>query len=59
MALAVIWANRLIANDKLWIDVPPIRREAVKKELRSRVNTAEITPERYEEITGDVFAKQH
>jgi hypothetical protein len=53
MAIASIWANRLIAGTKTWADVPPVRREPVKEELRRRVEAGEITAERYEEITGE------
>ena len=55
MAIAGIWANRLIAGDKAWADVPSVRRDAVKEELRRRVEAGEITAERFEEITGEPY----
>lgn len=55
MAIAGIWANRLIAGDKTWADVPAVRQDAVKEELRRRVEAGEITGDRYEEITGEPF----
>ena len=55
MAIAGIWANRLIAGDKTWTDVPAIRQDAVKEELRRRVEAGELSADRYEEITGEPF----
>jgi len=50
-----IWANRLIAGDKTWDEVPESRKNGVKAELKSRVASGEITAERYEEITGEPY----
>lgn len=50
-----IWANRLIAGDKTWNDVPASRKSAVDAELRYRVEIGEITATRYAEITGEPF----
>lgn len=49
-----IWANRLIAGDKTWANVPNSRKAGVKKALQGRVAAGEITEERYKEITGEV-----
>lgn len=51
-----IWANRLIAGTKTWVDVPASRKDAVLDELRNRVESGEITVERFEEITGETYA---
>lgn len=51
-----IWANRLVAGTKTWEDVPSARKEAVLAELKGRVVIGEITAERFEEITGEVYA---
>lgn len=51
-----IWANRLIAGTKTWDQVPASRRDGVMEELKSRVEDGEITAEKYEEITGEVYA---
>lgn len=54
--MAKIWANRLIDGDRwTWYDVPVSRKNAVKVELRSRVEDGEITAERYAEITGEPY----
>lgn len=45
-----IWANRLIAGDKAWSDVPEKRRDAVKQELSARVADGIINEERMSEI---------
>ena len=50
-----IWANRLIAGTKTWDEVPASRKNAVKNVLRGRVESGEITPEQFEEITGDKY----
>lgn len=50
--MAKIWANRLIAGDKTWDQVPEERKEAVKLELEKRVRTGKISRERMEEILG-------
>jgi hypothetical protein len=51
-----IWANRLSAGTKTWDEVPSKRKTAVLAELKRRVIIGEITAERYEEITGEVYA---
>lgn len=48
-----IWANRLIAGDKTWNQVPETRKEAVRAELEKRFNAGEISREKLEEILGD------
>lgn len=48
-----IWANRLIAGDKTWAEVPESRKAAVKAELRNRVLSGEISEARYHEIVGE------
>ena len=53
--MAKIWANRLIAGTKVWEQVPASRKESVLAELRNRVENGEITDERFEEITGEVY----
>ena len=49
-----IWANRLIAGDKTWANVPASRKAGVKNALLARVESGEITEEQYKEITGEV-----
>lgn len=53
--MAKIWANRLIAGDKTWDEVPPERVDAVSAELQKRVQAGKITAEKYEEITGEAY----
>ena len=48
--MAKIWANRLIAGDKTWADVPANRKASVKAELSRRVAAGEITREQLEGI---------
>ena len=48
-----IWANRLIAGDKKWVNVPASRKSGVKAVLKSRVESGEITAEQYKAITGE------
>jgi len=55
--MAKIWANRLIAGDKTWAEVPDTGKAAVKAELRNRVAAGEISAERYEEITGETYER--
>lgn len=50
-----IWANRLIAGDKTWDELPASRRNAVKAVLASRVEDNIITAEQYQEIVGEVY----
>ena len=52
-----IWANRLIAGDKTWAEMPASRRSGVKAELAERVKANLITAEKYEEITGEVYSE--
>lgn len=47
-----IWANRLIAGDKTWDEVPEGAKQGVTEELQGRVNSCEITQERMNEIIG-------
>ena len=51
-----IWANRLVAGTKTWDQVPASRKNSVLAELRSRVADGEITAEKFEAITGEVWA---
>ena len=51
-----IWANRLVAGTKTWDQVPASRKDAVLAELRDRVESVEITAEKYQEITGEAYA---
>ncbi len=46
-----IWANRLIAGTKTWDQVPMNRRDGVTNVLIDRVESGEITQERFDEIT--------
>lgn len=50
--MAKIWANRLIAGDKAWDQVPEERKETVKAELEKRVRTGKISREKMKEILG-------
>ena len=55
MTIYEIWANRLIAGTKAWIQVPAPRKNGVKNELKNRVASGEISPEQYEEITAEQY----
>lgn len=55
--MSEIWANRLIAGTKTWGQVPASRKSGVKAVLKSRVEDGEITPEQYEEITGEQYGE--
>lgn len=48
-----IWANRLIAGDKTWEDVPERRIKGVTEELAARVVTGEISEETMNKILGE------
>ena len=52
-----IWADRLIAGTKTWEEMPDARRGAVKTILLERIKAGELSPERYEEIVGENYAK--
>lgn len=49
-----IWANRLIAGDKTWANVPNSRKNGVKKALMGRVENGEITEEDYKKIVEEI-----
>lgn len=49
-----IWANRLIAGDKTWANVPTSRKAGVKKVLQERVESGEITEEQYKAIVEEI-----
>ena len=49
-----IWANRLIAGDKTWANVPNSRKAGVKKALMGRVESGEITEEQYKSIVEEI-----
>lgn len=53
-----IWANRLIAEDKSWSDVPVNRKNAVKEILIQRVADGIISNETYESIIGEKIAEE-
>ena len=48
-----IWANRLIAGDKVWDNVPVSRRNAVKAVLKNRVEDNIIDMDLYGKITKE------
>lgn len=50
-----IWANRLIGGTKTWAEVPDSRRGSVLVELAARVESGTVSPERFEEITGEAY----
>ena len=50
-----IWANRLIAGTKTWEQVPASRKVGVMAELKNRAADGEITAEKFEAITGEVW----
>ena len=52
-----IWANRLIAGDKTWAEMPASRRDGVLVELAYSVKAGIITAEKYAEITGEDYAE--
>lgn len=56
--MAKIWANRLIAGDKTWDQVPAERKEAVRAELEKRVRSGKIRREKLEEILGGKATEQ-
>ena len=47
------WANRLIAGNKTWANVPASRKSGVKAALKARVESSKITAEQYKAITGE------
>ena len=51
-----IWANRLEAGTQQWAYVPASRKNAVRELLRGDVERGVITPEVYQEITGEEYA---
>lgn len=51
--MARIWANRLIAGDKTWDEVPESRKAAVKKVLQEDVANGKITQEEYDSIVTE------
>ena len=53
--MARIWANRLEAGTKTWDEVPQSRKASVKAVLREDVEADKLTPEQYEEITGEKY----
>lgn len=55
MTIYEIWANRLIAGTKTWIQVPASRKNGVKNELKNRVESGEISAEQYEKIVGEPY----
>ena len=52
-----VWVNRLIAGTKTWEEVPDSRKDGVKQVLIERVQKGEVTPEKYEEITGEEYSE--
>lgn len=56
--MAKIWANRIIGGTKVWEQVPASRKASVLEELRNRVESGEITAERFEEITGEIYSAE-
>ena len=52
-----IWANRLIAGTKTWIQVPASRKDAVRAVLAGHIADGRITAEKYAEITGDPYTQ--
>lgn len=53
-----VWANRLVAGTKLWAEMPVSRRNGVKQILAERVIDDVISPEQYEEITGEKYTEK-
>ncbi len=53
MAMARLWAKKLICREKAWAEVPESRRKDVKAVLRTNLETGKITMQEYEEITGE------
>jgi len=50
-----IWANRLEAGTKTWVQCPVSRKTAVDAILREDIEAGKITSERYAEITGSEY----
>lgn len=48
-----IWANQLIADTMKWAEMPASRRPAVKDILLQKLESGEISAEKYEAITGE------
>ncbi len=55
MKVNEIWANRLIAGDKAWSNVPANRKKAVKAVLAKRVEDSIIDADLYEKITDETY----
>ena len=51
--MARIWANRLIAGDVKWENVPKSRKASVKKVLQQDVENGKITQEEYDSIVTE------
>ena len=56
--MSEIWANRLIAGTKTWIQVPPSRKDTVREVLAGRVADGRIMAECYAKITGEPYTEQ-
>lgn len=50
-----IWTRRLIAGTKTWAEMPVSRQIPVLLLLGERVESGELTAERYKEITGEDY----
>lgn len=53
--MAKIWRNRIIAGDKTFNECPNRYKAQVLALLRADVANGVITPEQFEEITGDLM----
>ena len=54
--MAKIWRNRIIAETQSFSDCPERYQDDVKALLRADVENGVITPEQYEQFTGEVYA---
>lgn len=53
--MAQVYVNLLYAGKRTWNHVPDTLKREVKSILRADVARGVITPERYEEITGEPY----
>lgn len=50
-----IWVKRLIGGTKTWGEMPASRQIPVMLLLGQKVESGELTAERYQEITGEAY----
>ena len=55
--MAKIWRNRIIAGTKHFADCPERYKDEVLVLLRAEVEKGNLTPEMFEELTGEPFGE--